>query len=167
MNKLSKAIFLDRDGVINQERHDYVKTIDELEILPDITKPIKLLKDSGFLIVIVSNQSAINRGLTSHKNVKEIHSVIQEYLKKNGIKLDAIYYCPHRPDENCDCRKPKTGLLLKAIEELGIDPRLSWMIGDNDSDIEAAKKVGCNAIKIGDNISLDFAAQRILCSSHS
>ena len=109
MNNLYKTVFLDRDGIINKNRPDYVKTIDELEIL-EVAESIKKLKDNGFLVVVISNQSAINRGLTNHENVKQIHSTIQEYLKKNGTKIDAFYYCPHRPDEDCDCRKPKPGL---------------------------------------------------------
>ena len=161
MNKLHKTVFLDRDGVINKNRSDYIKTVEELTIL-DIIDSIKKLKDSGFLVVVISNQSAINRGLTNHKNVQEIHAVIQEYLKKNGTQIDAFYYCPHRPDENCSCRKPKTGLLKKAVNDLKIDLKSSWMIGDGDSDIEAAQEVGCKAIKITKNLRLKEAVESIL-----
>lgn len=166
MNKTRKAVFLDRDGVINKERPDYVKTVEELIILDDIGNQIKKLSDSGFLIVVVTNQSAINRGLTSHQNVKKIHDTIQEYLKKIGTQIDAFYYCPHRPDENCTCRKPKDGLLNKAINELQIDSESSWMIGDRDSDMEAAKLVGCKSIKISSNSGLTYAVQSILNSNY-
>lgn len=165
MNELQKAIFLDRDGVINTERTDYVKTPSELEILPNVAEYIKQLKDAGFLIIVITNQSAINRGLTNHDNVKNIHIVIQEYCKRNGTSIDAFFYCPHKPDENCNCRKPKAGLLLKAINEFKINLKSSWMIGDSDSDLEAAKSVGCNSIKIPSNGSLNKAVQTILSST--
>ena len=161
MSKL-KTVFVDRDGVINQERSDYVKSISELEIYPNVAKNIKLLKDAGFLVIVITNQSAVNRGIVTHEMINQIHNSIQDHLKKYGTFLDGFYYCPHTPDENCNCRKPKPGLLQKAILELNIDLNSSWMIGDSDSDIEAADSVGCKAIKINDNFSLDNAVEKIL-----
>ena len=161
MNKL-KTVFVDRDGVINQERSDYVKSISELEIYPNVAKNIKLLKDAGFLVVVITNQSAVNRGIITHEMINQIHNSIQDHLKKYGTFLDGFYYCPHTPNENCNCRKPKPGLLQKAILELNIDLNSSWMIGDSDSDIEAADSIGCKAIKINDNFSLDNAVEKIL-----
>ena len=146
MIKRNKAIFLDRDGVINKKRDDYVKTIDELEIIPNINSFIKKMHDNGFLIIVISNQSAINRGLTTHEVVNEIHSKIQSFLIQNGTRIDQFYYCPNTPFENCDCRKPKTGLLKKAIDDFLIDASSSWMIGDSDSDIIAGRSVGCKTI---------------------
>ncbi|TSA16927.1 MAG: D-glycero-beta-D-manno-heptose 1,7-bisphosphate 7-phosphatase [Nitrosopumilales archaeon] len=164
MNKPNKAIFLDRDGVINKERSTYVKTVSELEIFSGVASAVKKLKDAGFLVIIVTNQSAVNRGLTNHDNVNDIHFNIQEYFRKNDTFIDGFYYCPHRPDENCSCRKPKPGLLLKAAEELKIDLQSSWMIGDSDSDIQAAKLAGCKSIKINAETSLTSAIQTILSS---
>ena len=161
MNKL-KTVFVDRDGVINQERSDYVKSISELEIYPNVAKNIKLLKDAGFLVIVVTNQSAVNRGIITHEIVNQIHNSIQVHLKKYGTFLDGFYYCPHTPDENCNCRKPKSGLLEKAILELNVDLNSSWMIGDRDSDVEASNSIGCKAIKISDNFSLDNAVKKIL-----
>ena len=161
MHKL-KTVFVDRDGVINQERNDYVKSISELEICPNVAKYIKLLKDAGFLVIVITNQSAVNRGIITHEMINQIHNSIQDHLKKYGTFLDGFYYCPHVPDENCNCRKPKPGLLQQAILELNIDLNSSWMIGDSDSDIEAADSIGCKAIKISDNFSLDNAVQKIL-----
>ena len=162
MTNLKKAIFFDRDGVLNKERNDYVKNISELEIFSEIITPIKKLKNNGFMIIVVTNQSAINRGITTIENVKEIHNYIQNYLKKFDLEIDGFFICPHRPDENCLCRKPKSGLLLKAIKEYKIDVNLSWMIGDNDSDIIAARNVGCKAIKIEPKMNLDKAIEKIL-----
>ena len=161
MDKL-KTIFIDRDGVINHERSDYVKSISELEIFPNVVKNIELLKNAGFLIVVITNQSAINRGIITHDAVNQIHDSIQNHLKKNGTCVDGFFYCPHKPDENCNCRKPKPGLLNQAILELNIDVNSSWMIGDSDSDIEAAALIGCKAIKINNNFSLDNAVDKIL-----
>ncbi len=161
MNKL-KTVFLDRDGVINKGRSDYVKSISELEIFPYVAKNIELLKNAGFLVVVITNQSAINRGIITHEVVNQIHDSIQNHLKTNGTCVDGFFYCPHKPDENCNCRKPKSGLLHQAILELNIDLNSSWMIGDSNSDIEAAISIGCKAIKIDNNFSLDNAVDKIL-----
>lgn len=164
MNKLHRAVFLDRDGVLNEERSDYVKSVEELVILDGIANPIRQLKKNGFLIVVISNQSAINRGLTTYRDVKKIHSTIQDYLKGHNAQIDAFYFCPHRPDENCSCRKPKSGMLQNAADELKIDLKSSWVIGDRDSDMEAAKIAGCKSIKITNGLQLSDAVQSILNS---
>ena len=167
MNDLNEAVFLDRDGVINMERPNYVKTLDELEIFPDVAESIKQLKRAGYLIVVITNQSAVNRGLINHDNINNIHATIQKFLQESGTSVDAFYYCPHKPDENCDCRKPKPGLLLKASKELKIDLSRSWMIGDNDTDIQAAQLAGCKAFKIGHDQRLDEVVESILNSKNS
>jgi D-glycero-D-manno-heptose 1,7-bisphosphate phosphatase len=113
---------------------------------------------------VLTNQSAINRGLTTHEKVNKIHRTIQDFLIENGTSIDSFYYCPHRPDENCDCRKPKPGLFLKAADELKIDLKSSWMIGDRDTDVEAATAAGCKSMKINSNDELDDAVQDILNS---
>lgn len=161
MIKRNKAIFLDRDGVINKKRDDYVKTIDELEIFPNAPILIKELKKNGFLVVVITNQSAINRGFTTDEKVQEIHSTIQKNFKKQNTSIDRFYYCPHRPEEKCNCRKPKTGLFLRAINELNIDPSSSWMIGDHESDIEAGKTIGCKTVKINNQSDFTDAVRKI------
>ena len=158
----SKAIFLDRDGILNKNRNDYVKNIDELEIHPSIGNFVKKLDENGFLIFVVTNQSAINRGLTTHENVEKIHSKIQSFLNQFGTKINRFYYCPHTPSENCDCRKPKPGLLIKAIKDFSINPSSSWMIGDMDTDVAAGNSVGCKTIKIQENFDLEQALKLIL-----
>ena len=149
-----KAIFLDRDGVINQERKDYVKNLEEFKIFDNIADAISLLKKENFLVVVITNQSAINRKLLSIENLEKIHEFLKKYLKKNNTSLDGIYYCPHTPDEGCSCRKPKPGLLLKAASDLNIDLNNSWMIGDSKTDIDAAKTAGCNSILLKKNENL-------------
>lgn len=158
----NKAIFLDRDGILNKNRNDYVKNIDELEIHPSIGNFVKKLDENGFLIFVVTNQSAINRGLTTHENVEKIHSKIQSFLNQFGTKINRFYYCPHTPSENCNCRKPKPGLLIKAIKDFSINPSSSWMIGDMDTDVAAGNSVGCKTIKIQENFDLEQALKLIL-----
>lgn len=160
MNK-KKAVFLDRDGVINENRIDYVKNTNELKIFDFVGLAITELKSMGFLVVVVTNQSAINRGLTTEKLVNEIHDEIQKYLKNYETVIDRFYFCPHKPNEKCNCRKPRPGLLEKAILEIGIEPNKSWMIGDNDSDITAGIEVGCQTIKLDNNINLKNAVEQI------
>ena len=149
-----KAIFLDRDGVINEERKDYVKNLDEFIILKGVSKAIKLLKEKNFLVIIITNQSAINRKLLTDNGLDEIHNHLQDILKNDDTSYDAIYYCPHKPEENCKCRKPKPGLLLRAAEEHSIDMKNSFLIGDSMTDIEAADMAGCKGILLKENESL-------------
>ena len=164
MNK-KKAVFLDRDGVINKKRDDYVKSINELEIFPFVASAIKKLNNANFQVIVITNQSAINRNIITHKKVEEIHLAIQNYLKKNQSFIDAFYYCPHRPDENCICRKPKPGLLIKAIQDFKINPKESWMMGDSNSDLESGRLVGCNVMKINNHVNLEKAVELIIESN--
>jgi D-glycero-D-manno-heptose 1,7-bisphosphate phosphatase len=161
MNK-PKAIFLDRDGVLNVKKNDYVKSVSELELFPFILKPLKKLQNSGFKIIIITNQSAINRGLTTHKEIHKIHLELKKFLKKDDISIDGIYYCPHRPDENCICRKPKPGMIHQAICDWDVDIASSWFIGDSHTDVEAGKSAGCKTFKIHDGITLENAVDLIL-----
>ena len=163
MNK-SKSVFLDRDGVLNKNKDDYVKHISELEIFPFISESIKKLQSVGFKIIVITNQSAINRGLMTEKHLNEIHEKIQSFLIQHNTKIDYFYYCPHTPTENCSCRKPKAGLLLKAIDDFSIDVNNSWFIGDRDSDIQAGQSVGCKTLKIQNNFNLEKAVNLILKS---
>ena len=112
------AIFLDRDGVINEERKDYVKNLNEFKIFSGVAEAIDLLRKKNFLIIIITNQSAINRKLLDTSTLENIHKSFQEYLKSNNTFIDAFYYCPHLPEENCLCRKPKPGLILDAAKDL-------------------------------------------------
>ena len=153
MIKKNKAIFLDRDGVLNKNRDDYVKSTKELEIFSNIGKEILKLKMKGFLIIVITNQSVINREIITITELEEIHSTIQKFLMKSKTSIDKFYFCPHRPDENCDCRKPKPGLILQAINEFSIDVSKSWMVGDSKTDIQAGEKAGCKTILLKKNDS--------------
>jgi histidinol-phosphate phosphatase family protein len=158
---MNKAIFLDRDGVLNKERKDYVKNIHEIELFHNIGNCISKIKKNSFLAIVITNQSAINRGLTSNENVIEIHNFIQNYLKKFNTKIDAFYYCPHRPDENCKCRKPNPGLITHAASDFQIDLSQSWMIGDNQKDFDAGINAGCKSIKLSSPFQLEAILNKI------
>ena len=153
MIKKNKAIFLDRDGVINKNRDDYVKSTKELEIFSNIGKEILKLKMKGFLIIVITNQSVINRKIITIRELEEIHSTIQKFLIKSKTSIDKFYFCPHRPDENCNCRKPKAGMILQAINDFSINVSKSWMVGDSKTDIEAGEKAGCQTILLNEKDS--------------
>ncbi|MDC0522175.1 HAD family hydrolase [Nitrosopumilus sp.] len=161
MNK-NKAIFLDRDGVINKNKINYVTTVEELEILPSIGNSIKKLKNNNYFVIVITNQSPINRKLMTHEQLNKIHSSIQKHLEFFDTSIDKFYFCPHMPQENCNCRKPKAGMLLQAISEFNIEPTLSWMIGDNDSDVQAGLTAGCRTLKIDNDTNLQLAVDKIL-----
>lgn len=143
---MTKAIFLDRDGVINQERKDYVKKVEEFSILENVSDAINLIKNHGFLVIIITNQSAVNRKLLTIENLNKIHEKLQMYLKKQNTSFDGVYFCPHMPSENCECRKPKPGLIIHAVNDFKIDISQSFMIGDCEKDIQTAKNAGCKGI---------------------
>lgn len=143
-----QVMFLDRDGVINVNRDDYVKSWSEFEFLPGAKDAIKMLNEKNYWVIIVTNQSPIGRGIFDHNTLEEIHTKMLQELSDAGAHIDAIYYCPHSPDDECGCRKPKPGLLIRAAEELNIDLANSWLIGDSEGDIEAGKAAGCKTIKV-------------------
>ena len=162
---MSQTVFLDRDGIINKKRENYVKNVDEFILLEDAPEAIRLLKEKKFLVIVVTNQSAINRGYLSHEGLDEIHQHMKNQLQKHGSFIDAIYYCPHRPEENCRCRKPQPDLLYQAMKDFSIVKNHSWLIGDSESDIEAAKRVGIRSIKMQTDSSLLTSVNQILRSS--
>ena len=151
---MTKAIFLDRDGVINQERKDYVKNIEEFIIFESVHDAITLIKNHNFLVIIITNQSAVNRKLLTIENLDKIHEKLQNYLKMHDTSFDHVYFCPHMPKENCDCRKPKSRMLFQAAKDFNIDLSKSFMIGDSERDIIAGKNAGLTTIlvKTGKNI---------------
>jgi len=142
------GVFLDRDGVINENRPDHVKSWDEFVFLAGVFEPLRLLAGNGLQVIVTSNQAAINRGLVAVETVEEINRRMVAEVTQRGGRIDAVYYCPHRPEENCACRKPRPGLLLRAAQEWGIDLAASYLIGDALSDVEAALAVGCRPILV-------------------
>jgi D-glycero-D-manno-heptose 1,7-bisphosphate phosphatase len=149
-------VFVDRDGVIIKNRDTYVKSLAEAEELPGATASLARLSRAGHPVVIVSNQSAIGRGLVSWQVVREINARIRRNVELSGGMIDAIMVCPHRPDVGCACRKPGIGLLLEATRWLGLDLSRAYMIGDQLADVEAGRRAGCRPILLRSS----FANQR-------
>jgi histidinol-phosphate phosphatase family protein len=143
----NKAVFLDRDGTINQEVN-YLSKIEEIKILPKVPGAIKLLNENGFNVIIITNQSGVERGYFSLESLIKINDHIVAKLDSEGAKVDGIYFCPHHPDSGCNCRKPKTGLLEKAEKDFEIDLTSSYMIGDKFIDLATGKNVGCKTILV-------------------
>ena len=155
-----KAVFLDRDGTLI---HDgpFLSDPEGIRFLPGVLEGLRALKEDGFALVLVTNQSGIGRGLFTEETLAEIHGRLREILEKNGSPLDAIYFCPHAPGDECECRKPKSTLFKRAIQEHGIDPALSFAIGDRIRDTEPAGEVGCRTVLIGEapeGERVDYAA---------
>lgn len=155
-----KAVFLDRDGTINKYV-GFLRDIDDFELLPGVTEAIKRINSSGYLAIVVTNQPVIARGEVTVPELQEIHNKMETLLGAEGAYLDAIYYCPHHPHKgyegeipelkiDCDCRKPKPGMLIKAAENFNIDLKQSWMIGDGENDIKAGRAAGCKTALIGE-----------------
>jgi D-glycero-D-manno-heptose 1,7-bisphosphate phosphatase len=136
------AIFLDRDGVLIENRSDYVRDWSQVNVLPDAIRALSSLTVKNYKVIIVTNQSAVGRGLMSLKTANEINEQLVNLIHRQGGKLDAVYICPHRPEENCFCRKPRPGLLLQAANDLSLDLSRSWMIGDAWSDLQAGQMAG-------------------------
>ena len=159
LNK-QKAIFLDRDGTINKFV-GFLRDIDDFELLDGVTDAIKKINNSGYLAIVVSNQPVIARGEVSFEQLDEIHNKMETLLGNEGAFLNAIYFCPHHPDKgfegerpefkfDCDCRKPKPGMLLKAAKDFNIDLSQSIMIGDDENDVLAGNAAGCKSFIVGD-----------------
>jgi histidinol-phosphate phosphatase family protein len=144
----SKAlvVLLDRDGIINRMRPDYVKRWEEVDIIPGSLETLARLSRGGCELIVLTNQSAIGRGLVSQKTVNDIHDRMASLVEERGGKIRAFVMCPHTPADACDCRKPAPGLLFRARDELGVDLSNAVMVGDQLSDVEAARAAGCRAI---------------------
>lgn len=160
---MNKAILLDRDGVINRERDDYTYRMEDFEILPGVTDALSLLQKKGYLLIIISNQSGIAKGIYSIDDVEKLHEYLKKQLQKQGIKIEEIYYCPHHPEYgSCICRKPDSLLVEKALARFNVDPEKSYFIGDKERDVFAGKKAGVKGILIASNSFLPDAVKPVL-----
>ena len=139
--KLKKAVFLDRDGVLNEERN-YAYKIEDFKFIKGVFKALKRLQDMGYLLIVVTNQSGINRGYYTKDDFFKITEYMNNRFKKKGIHIDKVYFCPHTPEENCNCRKPKPQMILNAQSEFDIDLKNSWIVGDKISDMIAGLNAG-------------------------
>ncbi len=157
-----KAVFLDRDGVINRNRKDYVKSREEFVLIPGAADAIGRLNLAGIPVVVVTNQSCVGRGIITRERLDDIHDYMKELLAEKGARVDAIYYCPDTPFQESECRKPKEGMLLKAAKDLGLKLKGSWMLGDSQTDIEAGKRAGCKTYMIHEGEPLLDVIERVV-----
>lgn len=154
MSVKSQAVFLDRDGVINKDREDFVKSWEEFEFLPHALEALAALAQTPYRIVVLTNQSGVGRGLLTEKALQQIHAKMIDRIHESGGRIDAIYYCPHKPDAGCDCRKPSAGLFFEAARDLDVNLKSSWAIGDSHRDVHAASRAGVKAVLL-DRLLLD------------
>ncbi len=144
-----RCVFLDRDGVVNQKpaQHEYVRNWSEFRFLPNIVDWIRLFKALDYLVIVISNQRGVARGIMTAEDVEAIHRNMTAELARQGAALDAIYYCPHENDA-CNCRKPLPGLVIEAQEKWDIDLADSLLIGDSDSDEQLAENCGLRFVRV-------------------
>ena len=159
---MNKAVFLDRDGVVNQKppEGDYVTRWEDFHVLPRVADGVALLNRAGFTVIVVTNQRCIAKGLMTAVELENMHQRMIELLAKSGAIIDGTFYCPHEIEPVCECRKPAPGMLLKAARLHGIDLSASWMIGDADIDIQAGKNAGCKTVRLIEGDEAPKSAQR-------
>ena len=160
-----RAIFFDRDGVICENRPDHVKSWDEFVFIPGALDAMRQIAASDFLLLVTTNQAAIARGMTTDAIVRDIHARMDEAITKHGGWLDAIYFCPHLPEANCNCRKPRTGMYEQGKREWDIDFAQSYVIGDSERDIGAANAIGAQPILVLTGVGMQHRAR--LTENHS
>ena len=152
----TRLVLVDRDGVINRDSDEYIKSVAEWVPLPGSLEAIADLTRAGFAVVVITNQSGVGRGFLSEQTLAEIHTKMRAAAEAAGGRIAGIFYCPHRPDEGCDCRKPKPKLLQQAASQFGVSLKDVAFIGDKFSDVEAAERAGARPIvvyqRIGENI---------------
>ena len=155
---MRKAIFLDRDGVINKDpgTHKYVHKVEDFIINPGVLESLKKIKEKDYVLFVVTNQSGIGRGLYTLEDFHKVNNHMLKIFNNNSIDIIKVYFCPHDPDENCDCRKPSPRFVLEAAKEFDIDLASSWVIGDNIKDIEMGKRAGCKTILIDSQYVKEF-----------
>jgi D-glycero-D-manno-heptose 1,7-bisphosphate phosphatase len=151
MSGARRAVFMDRDGTISEEV-GYVNHVSRYRVFPFAAEAVRMLNEAGWLAVLVTNQAGVARGYFKEELIGEVHKVLASELERGGARLDAVYYCPHHPSVgeppyrfDCDCRKPRPGLLLRAADELDLDLSRCWMVGDRYSDTELARNAGARS----------------------
>ena len=175
LHRKQKAVFLDRDGTINKYV-GFLRTPDQFELLPGVSQAIRHINESGYLCIVITNQPVIARGEVTYQQLQEIHNKMEMLLGLDGAYVDGVYFCPHHPEKGfvgevvelkreCECRKPKSGMLIRAAADFNIDLCQSYMIGDSRVDIEAGKAAGCTTVLLSNeeiDMDQDFQADNLL-----
>lgn len=145
---MRKAVFLDRDGVLNRKapEGEYITCWEEVEFLPGVFEAVRRLNKRGYLVAVTTNQRGVAKNLLTEAALREIHERMLKAFAGKGSPIAAIYYCPHEIDAKCKCRKPKPGMLLRAAQEHSINLAASWMVGDSLTDVQAGKAAGCRTV---------------------
>ncbi|MGE5515451.1 MAG: D-glycero-beta-D-manno-heptose 1,7-bisphosphate 7-phosphatase [Bacteroidota bacterium] len=154
---MKRFVLIDRDGTLNVEKH-YLSDPDQLELYPGVGAALKRLRDAGFGLVVVTNQSGIARGYFDMARLEQIHDRLRALLAAEGVTVDGIYVCPHGPDDDCACRKPLPGMVDQAVAELGFDPTQAYMIGDKEVDVELGHAVGATSFLVRTGHGAKFVA---------
>jgi D-glycero-D-manno-heptose 1,7-bisphosphate phosphatase len=145
---MNRAVFLDRDGTINEHSEGYVKSWKEFHFIPNALEALKKLAQSDYKIIIITNQSAVGRGIISRDALEDMHQRMLAKVEEAGGRIDGIFACMHKPDDKCGCRKPSTGLIEMAATAFDIDLKESWLIGDNTLDIKTGRNAGCKTLLV-------------------
>jgi len=146
-------IFIDRDGVINKDpggwtEHSYVTEWKDFHFLPGTLEALKILKKKGIKVIVASNQGGVNKGIYTKAQLNKVNKQMLKEIRTNGADIEEVFYCIHKDEDNCNCRKPKPGMLEMAAKKYGIDPKTTYFIGDDKKDVLAAKKIGCKAVLV-------------------
>ena len=156
-----RAVFIDRDDTIAKDV-PYCPSPDKLVLFDGVGRSIKRLNDAGFLVIVVTNQSGVGRGYFTESKLSEIHDKMRSDLAMDGAKLDAIYFCPHLPEEGCECRKPNIGMVLQAMRDFDIDLSSSFVVGDSEREMELARRIGAKGIQVSPGFDFERAVDQIL-----
>ena len=150
---MNKAVFLDRDGIINVEIGDYIKCFEDFTLTPQLGEGLQILQERGYLLIVITNQGGLAKNLYTVQELDKMHEYLSQEMQKFNVSFTEIYYCPHHPDYNgkCLCRKPDSQLLEKAIARFNIDPAQSYFIGDKQRDVDAGEKVRVKGVLVEAN----------------
>ncbi len=156
-----RTVFVDRDDTLVRDV-PYCDDPDKLEVLPGVPEAVARLNAAGYDVVVVTNQSGVGRGLLDEETLARVHERLVSEVAEGGGRIDAIYHCPHRPDEGCSCRKPETGMGVRAVAERHVALSGSWMVGDHDKDVEFGRRLGCRTLKVSPGFTFPDAVDEIL-----
>ena len=161
----NRAVFLDRDGVLIEDTN-YVGHVDEVKLIAAGPPALRRLREAGFLLFVVTNQSGVARGYFTREQVDEIHALLNGYFAKAGVALDRYYICPHHPEDHCDCRKPKPKFLFDAAREFALDRTQCYMIGDRVTDVQCGQNAGLRTVLVLTGGGREAAAKNVVTPDH-